>query len=165
MSKSLGLTSHNSSCNCTGCGMLRARVCINCAERVAALLLESGLQELAVEPCSGRLPRGQSSCTSPRRQSADARLSRHVGRDNLGGRNAHCRVAARSECSGRRVPGEGWSAPGNLHTRTAPEQFATILLPNSVSQGKNKTNQGLRPNRKNPTKTALCETARHRTKQ
>ena len=33
--------------------MLRAGVCINCAERVAALILESGLQELAVEPCSG----------------------------------------------------------------------------------------------------------------
>ena len=53
MSKSLGLTSHKSNCNCTGCGMLRAGVCINCAERVAALILESGLQELAVEPCSG----------------------------------------------------------------------------------------------------------------
>jgi hypothetical protein len=53
MSETLGLTSHNSSCNCTGCGMLRVGVCINCAERVAALILESGLQELAVEPCSG----------------------------------------------------------------------------------------------------------------
>ena len=53
MNESLGLTSHNSSCNCTGCGMLRAGVCINCAERIAALILESGLQELAVEPCSG----------------------------------------------------------------------------------------------------------------
>jgi hypothetical protein len=30
-----------------------AGVCINCAERIAALILESGLQELAVEPCSG----------------------------------------------------------------------------------------------------------------
>jgi len=29
--ESLGLTSHKSSCNCTGCGMLRAGVCINCA--------------------------------------------------------------------------------------------------------------------------------------
>ena len=53
MSETLGLTSHNSGCNCTGCGMLRAGVCINCAERIAALILESGLQELAVEPCSG----------------------------------------------------------------------------------------------------------------
>ena len=41
MSESLGLTS---SCNCTGCGMLRAGVCIN---------FESGPRELAVEPCSG----------------------------------------------------------------------------------------------------------------
>jgi hypothetical protein len=53
MSKSLGLTSHKSNCNCTGCGMLRAGVCINCAERIATLILQSGLQELAVEPCSG----------------------------------------------------------------------------------------------------------------
>jgi hypothetical protein len=26
--------------NCTGCGMLRAGVCINCAEKIAALILE-----------------------------------------------------------------------------------------------------------------------------
>jgi len=38
---------------CTGCGMLRAGVCINCAERTAALILESAPGELAVEPCSG----------------------------------------------------------------------------------------------------------------
>jgi hypothetical protein len=53
MSESLGLRSHKSSCNCTGCGMLRAGVCINCAEKMAALILESGPRELAVEPCSG----------------------------------------------------------------------------------------------------------------
>ena len=53
MSESLGLTSHKSSCNCTGCGMLRAGVCINCAEKIAALILESGPGELATEPCSG----------------------------------------------------------------------------------------------------------------
>jgi hypothetical protein len=34
VSESLGLTSHKSSCNCTGCGMLRAGVCINCAEKM-----------------------------------------------------------------------------------------------------------------------------------
>ena len=53
MSESLGLASHQSSCNCTGCGMLRAGVCINCAEKTAALILESGPREFAVEPCSG----------------------------------------------------------------------------------------------------------------
>ena len=53
MNESLGLTSHNLSCNCTGCGMLRAGVCINCAEKAAALILESGPGEIAVEPCSG----------------------------------------------------------------------------------------------------------------
>jgi hypothetical protein len=53
MSESLGLTSHKSSCNCTGCGMLRAGVCINCAEKIAAQILESGPGELAAEPCSG----------------------------------------------------------------------------------------------------------------
>jgi hypothetical protein len=53
MSESLGLTSHKSSCNCTGCGMLRAGVCINCAEKTAALILESGPGDIAVEPCSG----------------------------------------------------------------------------------------------------------------
>jgi len=58
MSESLGLTSHKSSCNCTGCGLLRAGVCINCAERVAALIFKSGLQELAVEVVLGRVPRG-----------------------------------------------------------------------------------------------------------
>src|SRR5262245_14017499 len=53
MSESLGLTSHKSSCNCTGCGLRRAGVCINCAEKIAALILQSGPEELAVEPCSG----------------------------------------------------------------------------------------------------------------
>ena len=52
MSESLGLTCHKSSCNRTGCGMLRAGVCINCAEKIAALILESGSEGL-VEPCSG----------------------------------------------------------------------------------------------------------------
>ena len=52
-SESLGLSSHEPSCNCTGCGMLRAGVCINCAEKTAALILESAPGELAVEPCSG----------------------------------------------------------------------------------------------------------------
>jgi hypothetical protein len=33
--------------------VLRAGVCINCAEKIAMLILESGLEELAVEPCSG----------------------------------------------------------------------------------------------------------------
>jgi hypothetical protein len=51
MSESLGLTSHKSSCNCTGCGLLRAGVCIT--EKILALILESGSRELAVEPCSG----------------------------------------------------------------------------------------------------------------
>ena len=49
VSESLGLTSHKSSCNCTGCGMLRAGVCINCAEKIAAVILESAPGELAVE--------------------------------------------------------------------------------------------------------------------
>src|SRR5262249_43371448 len=53
MSESLGLTSHKSSCNCTGCGLLRAGVCINCAEKIAALILESSPGELSAEPCSG----------------------------------------------------------------------------------------------------------------
>jgi len=73
MSESLGLTSHKSSCNCTGCGMLRAGVCINCAEKTAALILESGPGEIAVEPCSGACR--ELSCTSPPRQSAGARRS------------------------------------------------------------------------------------------
>jgi len=33
--------------------MLRAGVCINCAEKTAALILESGPGELAAESCSG----------------------------------------------------------------------------------------------------------------
>jgi hypothetical protein len=33
--------------------LLRAGVCINCAEKIAALILESGPGELAAEPCSG----------------------------------------------------------------------------------------------------------------
>jgi hypothetical protein len=49
----IGLTSHKSSCKCTGCGMLRAGVCINCAEKIAALIVKSGLEELTVKPCSG----------------------------------------------------------------------------------------------------------------
>ena len=47
------LASHKSSCNCTGCGVLRAGVCINCAEKIAMVILQSGSEELAVEPCSG----------------------------------------------------------------------------------------------------------------
>jgi len=49
----LSLASHKSSCNCTGCGMRRAGVCINCADKVATLILESGSEELTVKPCSG----------------------------------------------------------------------------------------------------------------
>ena len=49
----LSLASHKSTCNCTGCGARRAGVCINCAEKIATLILESDSQELAVEPCSG----------------------------------------------------------------------------------------------------------------
>jgi len=48
VSESPGLTSHKSSCNCTGCGMLRAG-----AEKAVALILESAPGEIAVEPCSG----------------------------------------------------------------------------------------------------------------
>jgi hypothetical protein len=33
--------------------MLRAGVCISCAEKIAALILQSGPEEFAVEPCSG----------------------------------------------------------------------------------------------------------------
>jgi hypothetical protein len=33
--------------------MLRAGICINRAEKIAALILESGPGELAVKPCSG----------------------------------------------------------------------------------------------------------------
>ena len=40
------------------CGMLRAGVCINCAEKIAALILESGPRELAAEPCSGACREG-----------------------------------------------------------------------------------------------------------
>jgi hypothetical protein len=53
MTETLDLSSHKPSCNCTGCGMLRAAVCINCAEKVAALILESGPEQIAFEPCSG----------------------------------------------------------------------------------------------------------------
>jgi hypothetical protein len=53
VSQSVGLTSHKSSCNCTGCLMRRAGICINCAEKIAALILQSGPEELVVEPCSG----------------------------------------------------------------------------------------------------------------
>jgi hypothetical protein len=88
MSESLGLTSHNSICNCTGCGMLRAGVCINCAERIAALILESGLQELAVEPCSGACREAIELyfSTPPERW----RTSLTPRSDNVGGRSAHC---------------------------------------------------------------------------
>jgi hypothetical protein len=58
MNESFRLTSHNSSCTCTGCGMLRAGVCINCAEKAAALIMESGPGDIAVEPCSGACREG-----------------------------------------------------------------------------------------------------------
>ena len=58
MSENLGLTSHKSSCNCTGCGMLRAGVCINCAEKTAALILESAPRRARRRAVLGRLPRG-----------------------------------------------------------------------------------------------------------
>jgi hypothetical protein len=58
ISENLGLTSHKSSCNCTGCGILRAGVCINCAEKTAALILESGPGRDRRRAVLGRLPRG-----------------------------------------------------------------------------------------------------------
>ena len=57
MSESLGLTSHKSSCNCTGCGMLRAGICINCAEKIAELICFISLESLGygslISECSG----------------------------------------------------------------------------------------------------------------
>ena len=53
MSERLALTSHKSSCNLHGLRVAPRRVCINCAEKIAALILESGSGELAAEPCSG----------------------------------------------------------------------------------------------------------------
>jgi len=58
MSESLGLTSHKSSCNCTGCGLLRAGVCINCAEKIAALDPRGRPQRARCRAVLGRLPRG-----------------------------------------------------------------------------------------------------------
>ena len=58
MSESLGLTSHKSSCNCTGCGLLRAGVCINCAEKIAAQILELRPQRARCRAVLGCLPRG-----------------------------------------------------------------------------------------------------------
>ena len=75
MSEGLGLTSHKSSCNCTGCGMLRAGVCINCAEKAAALILESGSGELAVEPCSGACREAIDFSTPPERWRAPLNLA------------------------------------------------------------------------------------------
>src|SRR5262249_8468375 len=78
-SESVGLTSHKSSCNCTGCGMLRAGVCINWAENIAAQILaqilESGPESSPLSRARAPAAR-RSSCTSPRRQSAGARRSR-----------------------------------------------------------------------------------------
>ena len=54
MSESLGLTSHKSNCNCTGGGMLRAGVCINCAEKIAALIARRTRRRAVL----GCLPRG-----------------------------------------------------------------------------------------------------------
>src|SRR5262245_59814485 len=56
MSESLGLTSHKSNCNCTGCGMLRAGVCINCAEKIAALIVRPRRNRRRA--VLGYLPRG-----------------------------------------------------------------------------------------------------------
>ena len=75
MSESLGLTSHKSSCNCTGCGLLRAGACINCAEKIAALTLSPAPENSP--PSRARVPAARrSSFTSPRRQSAGARRER-----------------------------------------------------------------------------------------
>jgi hypothetical protein len=71
MNESLALISHNSSCNCTGCGMLRAGVCINCAENAAALILESAEEILPSSRVRAPAAR-RFSCTSLRRQSAGA---------------------------------------------------------------------------------------------
>jgi hypothetical protein len=38
--------------------MLRAGVCINCAEKAATLILEAASQELAIEPCSAACREG-----------------------------------------------------------------------------------------------------------
>ena len=80
MSESLGLTSHKLSCNCTGCGMLRAGVCINCAEKIAAQILESGPGELAAES-SGQFGHSNLKPLSHRKRkprSGRSNLSSHV---------------------------------------------------------------------------------------
>ena len=56
MSENLGTDISQIELQGTGCGMLRAGVCINCAEKTAALIFESGPGKIAIE--LGRLPRG-----------------------------------------------------------------------------------------------------------
>ena len=53
ISESLGLTLTSRVATARAGGMLRAELCINCAEKIAALILESGPGDIAVEPCSG----------------------------------------------------------------------------------------------------------------
>ena len=71
MSESLGLTSHKSNCNCTGCGMLRAGSASTAPRgsprSSSSLACKNPRSTLARAPAARR-----SSCTSPRRQSAGA---------------------------------------------------------------------------------------------
>jgi len=87
--------------------MLRAGVCINCAEKTAALILEGGPGEIAVEPCSGACREAIELyfSTPSERWRAQAVIV-------LGGRNAH----EESEPLGyRRTADEVGLPPGSHH--------------------------------------------------
>ena len=167
MSESLGLTSHKSSCNCTGCGMLRGGVCINCAEKIAALILESSTENSP--PSRARVPAARrSSCTSPRRQSAAARRERRERRS--------CR-RYRSCCN---IPPRHWrgrwcalialraSDFGPSRSARAPSRAATPMekpLPNrhlpvgrASPYGKTVAGQALAGGRRLPLRKNRCRT-------
>jgi hypothetical protein len=58
ISESFGLTSHKSSCNCTGCGMLRAGVCINLRREDRGADPRVGSRRDCRRAVLRRLPRG-----------------------------------------------------------------------------------------------------------
>jgi hypothetical protein len=73
--------------------MRRTGVCINCAEKIAALILQSGPEELVVEPCSG----ASRTRPGPRRVHNARTILRDLRKPDIGKKSGHASMCLRSK--------------------------------------------------------------------
>src|SRR5262249_4647413 len=102
--------------------MLRAGVCINCAEKTAALIIESSPGEVAVEPCSGAC-RGDRAVLLHAARALARAAHTTVGCDNPW--RTQCAVPRAAHWRGRTARGR-WSSGQGLETARAALPWSWI---------------------------------------